>query len=276
MDRQINRVFEYFSYFGYPPTLEEIHSFISKNISKSNLEKTLFLKVKKRSVLKIEIENIPRFQLLRFRDKIRGFEKRYYHSRKLIKSSFQYLKILGIIPDLRYLGISGSLSMKNASKDSDIDIFVITKAEKIWSVRYALLLYKSALRLFVPEIGLKLCFNLFFAENGLLVGKQKRTEYIGHELFQLMSIVNKDSTYEKLLVANFWTMKIFPNVQLNYSKKQETIKSMQQAKRKSFVESFLSVIQKRWLNIRNYSFQEKSGQLWLIQRDFEERIKKLD
>jgi hypothetical protein len=37
-----------------------------------------------------------------------------------------YLKILSFFPQIKLIGLSGSLAMMNADKDDDIDLFIIT------------------------------------------------------------------------------------------------------------------------------------------------------
>ena len=88
------------------------------------------------------------------------------------------------------------------TEKGDIDIFVIISVNRIWTARFLLLLHKYILKVTNPEIGKKLCYNLFFAEDGLEIAKNKQNEYIGHEILQLKPIINKNDTYSRFINKN--------------------------------------------------------------------------
>jgi predicted nucleotidyltransferase len=56
-------------------------------------------------------------------------EKQFY------KKTEKYLKFIKWIPGLRMVGIGNSVSMNSASKNSDIDLLIVTDKNRMWLVR---------------------------------------------------------------------------------------------------------------------------------------------
>ena len=264
----VNSTLEYFQQFHYPPTIEEIYIFLNvkidykfflKNIYKLEKEKVIVI-LDKRVYVEIN-EN-------------KNYLKRYKYSNDLLEKSNNYLLLLKYVPTVKLLGISGSLSMKNGAVGSDIDLFIITSNNCIWLTRSIILLYKKILSLTQPYIGNRLCFNIIFASNGLALPNFKRSEYTAHEILQLKVLINKECMYENFLQANNWVLQYYPNVQIKLENIQSFVSSLNQSKCLVFVEKYIGKMQKKWLRIKKYDWTEREGQLWLIQEDFESKIRK--
>lgn len=267
MDKSILQVVGYFEVFSYPPTINELTLFLSKKVSPEDLERAIQDLTRKRLIYREE-------------DRVayhKSLFKEYNLKRK--RSSGYYKKIANKlvwtvqIPFMQFVGISGSLSMMNMTEKGDIDIFIITTSQSLWTTRFIMLVYKYFLKVTDPDIGNKLCFNLFFSEDGLEIAKNKQNEYIGHEILQLKPLLNKNFTYEQFLEKNKWIVKIFPNVQINIRAMRSSKKLSRQPFYLNLLEEMLKKLQVWWLSCKNIKWDYHKGQLWLIQEDFEKNLK---
>ncbi len=123
-------------------------------------------------------------------------------------------KILGKIPTVKMVGVTGSLAMGNADENSDIDLIIVTTQGGLWKTRlisyFVLKLARFKLRK-PREINEKdkLCLNMWMDESDL--GIERRNIYTAHEILQVVPLVNKRNTYERFLLENIWAAEYWPN-----------------------------------------------------------------
>ncbi|MFA5770479.1 MAG: hypothetical protein WC894_03225 [Patescibacteria group bacterium] len=282
MEKEITKVLKYFAIFAYHPTLDEIHTFLRVKTNKQKLKYT---------PPQYSIKEVKNLEL-----KIKNSEN------KLNNWRFRaYIKLISIFPQIKLVGLSGSISMMNATEDDDIDLFIITAKNRLFTGRLiALVLAQilglrrsrerfrdSATQIFHKN---KVCLNLFFDESNLKVPKFKQTEFVGHEVLQMKPIIVKDNIYERFLEANRWVYELFPN---GKSKSQIlNLKSQIKLKRFKFkilnlfgtwnlgfrifnkVESLLKKLQLTLINRHRTTEVVTSSQLWFHPDDFEKKIRK--
>lgn len=129
--------------------------------------------------------------------------------------------LLQQIPTIKHIGISGALSLNNAGKNDDIDLFIICQKNTLWLTRFLatfLLDFKKIRR--KPsdkKIRDKICLNMFMEENYLILPIDKQNLYTAHEICQLKPIYDKDDTYQKFLTANSWVLNYLPNAISGFS-----------------------------------------------------------
>lgn len=124
--------------------------------------------------------------------------------------------VLSHIPSVLFIGITGSLAMENAQADSDIDLLIITQANTLWITRIfsVLLLLISGYKLRTARNNDekdKLCMNLWLDETALDLPHMTRSVYTAHELAQVVPLINKQETYERLLSQHTWIRNYWPN-----------------------------------------------------------------
>lgn len=260
MEQSILDTVRYFSRFQYPPTIAEIHRYLAIPASEQDISKEIS-RLTTTGVVRIEQERV--FLVER---NYAGYFVRQQDSINLLQHARSYLTNLEYIPTIKLIGISGSLSMANGNSYDDIDLFIITQANTIWITRFMVLLYKKVLSWINPHIANKLCFNLFFSENGLQISKDKQNLYVGHEILQLKVIFNKSGMYHRLLAENKWVNELLPNAKMRFE--TELVEKPESPKVIKSIDSFLGLFQKWWLKKTHYSYVEKVGQLWLIQKDW--------
>lgn len=260
MKNSILHVLEYFSTFSYPPTTSEVYSFLNIKKSEREFNNELNTLVKKRIILK------QNNRLALHKSHFTIYSKRSRHSSMLLSKALPFIHKLAYIPTVKFVGISGSLSMNNTSNEGDVDLFVITSANSIWLTRFIVLVYKYIVMAIQKEIGSKMCFNMFFSEKGLQLPPEKQNEYTAHEILQLRSVVDKDSIYMSFLYSNKWLVRLFPQTKIS---KQQNNNKKPVLFILQYLDSFFRIIQEWWLNRKGYKWQYNNNQLWLIQDDFE-------
>ena len=240
MEKEIKSVLKYFSFFAYYPTSEEIYTFLQAKIDKNSLNIKLDRMVRQKLIVncKLKIENCDRYTVGEYSKKISDIK--YQISKKKLRNlRFRlYIKLVSLFPQIKLVGLSGSISMMNAGEEDDIDLFIITAKNRLFSSRFIALVLAQIFGLrrsrdsetqFLSQRGPlhpesekiafssshrhkdKVCLNLFFDESHLRVPKFKQTLFVGHEVLQMKPIIIKDNIYEKFLVANLWVQNIFPN-----------------------------------------------------------------
>lgn len=204
----------YSDIFDYPLTLPEIHSnLIFRKTKKSQVKKALVKLLKKRKIFKYrnlyqlkKPENLARLRILRGKIAQNKFKKANFAA-----------KIISAIPTVKLIGISGALATKNATKNDDIDFFIICNKNSLFTTRFFCTIFLDLLKLRRKPKDLKfadkICLNMFLAENNLEISPQDL--YLAHEILQMKPIFEKDFTYQKFLLANSWVFKFLPNWEVN-------------------------------------------------------------
>ena len=364
LEEEIIATLNYFFFFNYPPTLEEIHTFLKKKTSKRRLtsilekmEKKSLIKVQKLDVRSEKLEerttnkkftssnlqlptsnNLSRYTLHQYSNYPRvipseveessevtsdvakrsnlaiqqfnhkpeqvrftasNFVKRYQISiNKLNSRKFRlYIKFLSFFPQIKLVGLSGSVAMLNAGEDHDIDLFIITGKKRLWTGRLIALLLAQILgirrkrlnnnqQLAINNKQLKncVCLNLFFDESNLKVLKFKQTEYVAHEVLQMKPLVQKDNIYLRFIDANRWVFDIFPNVrsgstlistQIDADSGNPRCHPRISASKRLFdlIEFLLKSFQLYFINKHRSSEIITDSQLWFHPEDFAKKIK---
>ena len=211
MDKKLASIYDYFAIFGYFPKFEDIYTFFPVKISKKQLKK----QIKANNYTVGEYSNIRNPQSAI--KQLKNYELRITNSKKKLENwRFRaYIKLISIFPQIKLIGLSGSISMMNADKDDDIDLFVITGKNRLFTARFVAITIAFIMGL-KRALGQdkavdKVCLNLFFDEENLSVPKFKKTLFVAHEILQMKPLINKNKVYERFLAANNWVFKLFPN-----------------------------------------------------------------
>lgn len=305
MEKKIISVVKYFSFFAYQPTLKEIHTFLQAKISKNKLKMKLELLVKQKRIVKSSKYTLGEYSIssLSSRAKSRDLAKRNIISKRKLQNwrYRSYIKLLSLFPQIKLVGLSGSISMMNAGEEDDIDLFIITAKNRLFTGRFIALMLAQVMGLRrnrkagVSQVAKnlypsllqsshkdKVCLNLFFDESNLKVPKFKQTEFVGHEVLQMKPIIVKGNVYERFLEANKWVFRLFPNAVTVFSMKYK-VSGIKILNTKYFIlntisnwlENLLKNLQLKLINYHKTTEIITSTQLWFHPDDFEEKIKKL-
>lgn len=262
MGKEIKQVMAYFANFDYVPTIDEIHRFFPEKIKKNTLGE-----------YRIKIKNLE----LRTKNfQTERLKKKRISERKIEKIK-KYVSLLARFPQIELIGLSGTVAMNNAQKKDDIDLFIITGENQLWTGRFIATFLALVLgikrprhinrdRLSAAHFKDKVCLNLFFDAGGLLIPKNKQTEYVAHEVLQMRPLVSKNQAYERFLAANNWVYRWFPNAR---PEKRLINTDTVPESSSSWMEWLAKKLQLVLINRHRTTEMINDTQLWFFPDDFE-------
>lgn len=192
----------YFDVFNYPLKFDEVFENMPVPISKEDLRDDLqclieedFIKEEKGFYLLSSASgNSIARRLKGNAEALETMHKAYHYSKKI--ASFPFIS--GVC-------ISGGLSKNYYDEHSDIDYFVITKANRLWICRTIFILYYKTLS---KKEKNNYCLNYFISEADLLI--PDKNDFVATELAYLLPTVNY-SLYKRVLKENSWYKNKFLN-----------------------------------------------------------------
>ena len=212
MEKAILRTLIYADIFDYPLTIFEIHKWVIGKKSNLRQVENAIKKLVQSSKCKVQ----SKYYFLPKKDSLVTKRRRNEkQSRKYLQKAHLVAGILKIIPWVKLVGISGSLSMGNVSKKDDIDIFVIIENNRLWTSRLLILVLLSIFNVRrkasdkKSEVGGKICLNLILDTDHL--EQTKKDLYTAHEVLQMKVLWQKEGIYHKYLSDNEWVFKFLPN-----------------------------------------------------------------
>lgn len=149
------------------------------------------------------------------RDIVAIRRRRAHFSKEKMKRAASVARMLSIIPSVLYVGVSGSVSMNNAERKDDIDVFIVSSRGTLWATRMLTTLLLSVLGIrrtpHTKELTDKICLNMYMDEDDLALPKHDQNLFTAHEVLQLMPLVDKAHIHDRLLQANTWVGDFLPN-----------------------------------------------------------------
>lgn len=289
-EKAILKCLRYFLFFNYSPFKEELFYFSQYKFSSfKKFENVLSNLIEKKEIFRKNNKYTLRGHSIINSNNIDATAL----SIKKIKKIFFILKKISYFSAIKMIGVSGSLAMLNAKKNDDIDIFIIAKKNRIWSARFICLFLAEIFgkrRVYKEKDPKdKLCFNLFFSEENLIINPDKRNYYVAHEVVQMKPYFIKKDIYKKFLNANNWVFYYFPNLNIDkllkqnifYRKNVELISSKKKTKSILFIKKmgdfFEFILKSVQLNIMKNKISKEiitNSQLWFIPNDFQNKLKK--
>lgn len=164
---------------------------------------------------------VNRQALVRFRTQASQAENstvkslNHVYERK-IKLAQKAASFLALFPTVSLVCLTGSLAMKNAKPNDDIDLMVVTRESSLWLTRLFLvpllgLFFKRRLPSDRQQVSNAICLNLWLDETALAVPPKKRNLYTAHEVLQALPLFDRGGVYRQFILANAWTKKYLAN-----------------------------------------------------------------
>ena len=219
-NKAILKTLLYADVFDYPLTLEEFQKkLIGEKIEVSKLKKIL--------LRHSDVGQKNGYFFLKGREKIVALrKKRKLWSEEKMRLAKRIIKYIKIIPTIKLIGISGSLAIGNSDQSDDVDIFIITSRNSLWTTRFFLNFFLDIFSLRRKpddsDVKDKLCLNMFIDEENLSIRKEDRDLFTAHEIIQMKPIFYKDNTYKKFLRENIWVLSFLPNSNITESDSSTT------------------------------------------------------
>jgi len=217
MDSNKKAVFKtllYSDIFDYPLKEEEVFLFLhEKKLSSQAVKQTLG------SLPGIVTKD--GYSVLSGREALMTLRKRREQVSKTKKElALQVSTLLFLLPSVYCIGVSGGVSMENADKDDDIDLFVITAKGTLWTTRLWMLLFLQILgkrrKREGRNVNNTICLNMLVDEEHLSFKQSRKDIYTAHEIVQLLPFYERKETYKRFLDHNDWVYRLLPNARQLY------------------------------------------------------------
>lgn len=219
LENQILATIAYYDIFDYPLTLIEIFSYMIRRKGAENDDKyspgDVLEALEKSETLKNAIDVRFGFYFQKGREEIvlKRLERKKIADQKW-KKARRIFRLMQVIPFLRGIFISGSLALGNSRKDSDIDLIVVAKSGRIWTVRTLVTILASLL--FAKRHGKvtrdMICLNHYITDESLRIPFESL--YNAQSYVHLVNLYRhpKDSDlFKKFQHENDWIGKYIGN-----------------------------------------------------------------
>jgi predicted nucleotidyltransferase len=192
----------YFDLFKHPLTPREIYLFLGRNYQIKEFEIALMNLTAEKQIFELKEFYALRNDLSLAERRKQGNE----YAGTLLKTAKKVASVLSYFPYVRGIAVSGSLSKNYADSTSDIDLFIITAKNKVWTTRTLMHCLKKISFLFKKEH--LLCMNYYIDETELEIAE--KNIYTATEIVTLMPMFGA-TIFDKFYTANKWTISFLPN-----------------------------------------------------------------
>jgi hypothetical protein len=210
----------YADIFDYPLTADEIEKFLIGSSKTEGLKEALTQMTADNKLINADIfYGLPgRERIIKIR------QRRRSSSHPKLKKAQRIAAVLRFIPWIRLVGVTGALAMGNCEEDDDIDLMIITAADRLWLTRGLLVTFLRLTGQYrrPGKIKDRICPNLIVSEDALEFGE--RDLFTAHEIAQMRPIFERGDTYQKFIAANRWVKEFLPNAITSSKFKVQTSK----------------------------------------------------
>lgn len=197
LNSAVVKTLTYSDIFDHPLRLTELHRYLTVSAGLEALTDTLH-----RSA---EVETQDGYYFLPGRSALVDVRKqREADSLPAFERAMKYGRILGTLPFIRMVALTGSLAMLNLSKNPDMDFMLVAAHGRVWTARAFAILFGRVARLF----GDTICPNLIVSERSL--EWPLHDLYSARELNQMIPVTGHE-VYIRFYSANAWAQALLPN-----------------------------------------------------------------
>ncbi|MDD5731367.1 MAG: hypothetical protein PHU42_00505 [Patescibacteria group bacterium] len=214
LEESILFTISYFDVFEYPLTSFEIWRYLFN--FNAELEEVILKMDELIRHGKIEMKN--GFYFLPERsDLVEKRQDKYDISEKFWDRAVLAAKILSYLPFIKMISVVNSLAFFNCDKNSDIDFFIITEKNKIWTARAlsSILLHILGLRRHGRKVAKRICLSFYISEEKMnlkYIANDSLGFFVAYWIGQCTPIVNVGKTYQTYRSQNSWIYQYLPNV----------------------------------------------------------------
>jgi len=197
LETAILETLAYSDIFDYPLKIDELHRYLVVPASKDRILQC--------AASFDRVASCEGYYFLAGRAEVVDLRKiRASASQKIYERAVFYGRILGSLPFVRMVALTGSLTVMNLSKGADMDYMLVTQPGRLWTARAFAVTFGRLMRPF----GHRICVNLLVSENAL--SWPVHDLYSAREMCQMIPITGMD-VYRRLRKVNSWTESILPN-----------------------------------------------------------------
>src|SRR5207237_113589 len=191
----------YASLFDYPLTLEQLHY----SLIESDQTRAEILAVYEGSGLLQEIieHRDGCFFPIGRGDLIAERRRREARSDAFLARHRLALRLICALPFTRLVALSGSIAHRNLEPNGDLDLFVVTRGPRVWTVTVMLLVLTKLLRR-----RRTICANFLIADSHLILDQQDL--FTANQVIHLRPLAGADLV-ERIRAANPFVARYYPN-----------------------------------------------------------------
>lgn len=188
----------YADVFDYPLTASEVYRYLTST-------KATFEEVTQALSDVSRFSEIGEYFTLRGREAIvETRNQRAEIAARLWPKAARYGRIIAMLPFVRMVAVTGSLSMNNTDEGKDVDYMIVTTPNHLWTCRALSLLIAR----FAKHEGISLCPNYLVTTHALEL--KDRSLYVAHELAQMVPLSGME-IYWEICRLNEWMYHYLPN-----------------------------------------------------------------
>jgi hypothetical protein len=202
LKKNILATLAYFDIFNYPLTMDELFLYLPCKCNRYDFDFALSSLVIERFIYHFERFYTLKNEYFLVERRNRGNIK----ADELIMIAKRVGSLLVRFPYVRGVAISGSLSKNYADKNSDIDLFIITSANRLWIARTLMHCFKKLT--FLVNRQHYFCMNYYIDEQDLQI--HEKNIFTAIEIATLIPLQG-DAIFEQFFAANSWTRNYLPN-----------------------------------------------------------------
>jgi len=193
----------YASLFDYPLTLGQVHQTL---LESDQTAQEILATYTASELLQTMVEYREGFFLPRGRRELLTKRRlREERSRAFLTRHHRLLTLVCALPYVRMVALSGSIAHLNLEGDGDLDLFIVTRGRRAWSVTVAVLILAKLMR--QRRI---VCANFVMADSHLTLEQQDL--FTANQVIHLKPLVGGD-LFPDLLAANPFVARFYPNFQ---------------------------------------------------------------
>jgi hypothetical protein len=198
LDRAVLGCIVYSDVFDFPVAADEVWRALPQPASLQQVEAAL-------AGLDGLVRSAPPYYALSGREQLVALrERRRESSRELRRCAERYGRVIGRLPFVRMVALTGSLAVENADAGDDLDYLIVTERGRVWLTRTLIM---AVVRL-AGLRGVTVCPNYILAESALAL--PERDYYTARELLQMTPLCG-GSVYQRMLAENAWWRDFLPN-----------------------------------------------------------------
>ncbi len=200
-EQAIARTVIYASLFDYPLSLSQLRaSLIESALTEAEIRQTY----ERSEPLREAVSYANGFFFPAGRDDlILERRRREARSRTFLEQHRTLLELVCALPYVKMVALSGSIAHLNLDRGGDLDLFVITRGRRVWSVTVAIVLLAKLL-----GCRRTVCANFVMADTRLAVDDQDL--FTANQILHLKPLIGQRA-FTEFLDANPFVRRFYPN-----------------------------------------------------------------
>ncbi|MDX9778702.1 MAG: hypothetical protein RBT30_00420 [Patescibacteria group bacterium] len=202
----------FFNLFSYPLTSYELWRYLDVAIDFVELKPVLLNLLSTGKIVEKQ-----GFYFLPGQEKLLSIrQQRYHFANRKLKIAKRVTRLFRLLPSVKFVALSNLIGRHNLRDGSDIDLFIVTKKNRIWLTRLFCAGFMKILGQ-RPKPGNKkdkICLSFYVDENHLDLSSLTngdRDYYFNFWLAGLHPLYDAGIYHHQLMQANAWLKKYLPN-----------------------------------------------------------------